>query len=124
MNNYDIAVRVSPSYLAEESDPEQDRYVFSYTVRIENIGCIAAQLRTRHWIITEASGKVHEVRGPGVVGEQPLLEPGEFFEYTSGAMLESAVGTMRGSYQMLAADGHAFSAPIASFTLAIPRTLH
>jgi ApaG protein len=121
---YSINVKVHPRFVPEESDPEKDRYVFAYTVEITNVGQVGAQLRTRHWIITDGTGKVHEVRGPGVVGEQPFLEPGQRFEYTSGAMLETDVGVMRGSYQMVAADGHAFDAPINSFTLAVPRTLH
>jgi ApaG protein len=121
---YAIVVKVQPRFVAEESDPDQDRYVFAYTVEITNAGEISVQLRTRHWIITDERGKVHEVRGPGVVGKQPFLEPGQRFEYTSGAMLETSVGVMRGSYQMLASDGHAFDAPIDSFTLTIPRTLH
>ncbi len=121
---YDIIVRVQSRFIAEESDLQRDRYVFAYHVEIENQGTVGAQLRTRHWVITDGMGRIHEVRGPGVVGQQPYLQPGERFEYTSGATLETAVGTMRGSYQMLAEDGHQFDAEIASFVLAMPRTLH
>lgn len=121
---YIIQVAVHTRYIAEQSAPAQNRYVFAYTIRIANTGSVSAQLLTRHWIITDANGRVQEVRGDGVVGEQPHLQPGENFEYTSGAILETAVGSMRGSYQMLADDGRRFDAPIAPFTLSIPRTLH
>ena len=119
-----IRVDVDTSYLAEQSDPKERRYVFAYTITIRNEGSVPARLLTRHWIITDSNGKVQEVRGEGVVGEQPWLRPGEEFEYTSGAVLETALGTMRGSYRMLADDGTSFDAPIAAFTLSIPRTLH
>lgn len=121
---YDIRISVHARYLDEQSAPVQNRYVFAYTIRIANAGSVPAKLLTRHWIITDANGRVQEVRGDGVVGEQPHLKPGEQFEYTSGAVLETAVGTMRGSYQMLADDGQRFEAPIAQFTLSIPRTVH
>ena len=121
---YAISVAVQTRFLDDQSAPADNRYVFAYTIRIANIGEIPAKLLTRHWIITDANGKVQEVRGDGVVGEQPHLQPGEDFQYTSGAVLETAVGTMRGSYQMLADDGHRFEAPIAQFTLSIPRTVH
>jgi len=98
--------------------------VFSYTIRISNHGQVPARLISRHWVITDDNGKVQEVHGEGVVGEQPWLRPGEDFEYTSGAVLETALGTMQGSYQMLADDGTSFDAPIAAFTLTVPRTLH
>jgi ApaG protein len=98
--------------------------VFAYTIRIRNGGELPARLLSRHWIITDDNGKVQEVRGDGVVGEQPWLRPGDEFEYTSGAVLETALGTMRGSYQMLSDDGTRFDAPIAAFTLSVPRTLH
>jgi ApaG protein len=126
MNNadYDIDVNVATRYLAEESIPAEGRFVFAYTIHIRNRGKVPARLLGRHWIITDANGKVQEVRGEGVIGEQPWLRPGEDFEYTSGAVLETAHGTMRGSYDMLADDGMRFDAPIASFTLSIPRTLH
>lgn len=124
MKRYAIEVRVSPRYLPDQSDPNQHRFVFAYHVEIRNVGEIGAQLKSRHWIIEDSNGKVEEVRGDGVVGEQPLLEPGEAFEYTSGAMLKTSVGTMRGSYQMIASDGSTFNAEIERFTLSIPRTLH
>lgn len=123
-NPYDIRVDVRTRFLGDESAPADNRYVFAYTIRIANAGSVPAQLLTRHWIITDANGRVQEVRGDGVVGEQPHLSPGEHFEYTSGAILETAVGTMRGSYRMLADDGRHFDASIAPFTLSIPRTLH
>ena len=119
-----IDVAVSTRFLPEQSAPDERRYVFSYTIRIHNRGQVPARLLSRHWLITEDNGKVQEVRGEGVVGEQPWLRPGDDFEYTSGAVLETGLGTMQGSYQMLADDGTAFEAPIAPFTLSIPRTLH
>ncbi|GBG02528.1 protein ApaG [Azospira sp. I13] len=121
---YEIAVTTAPQYLEDQSDPEAGRYVFAYTITIRNTGSIAAQLISRHWIITDANEEVQEVRGLGVVGHQPLLQPGESFEYTSGASLNTPVGTMRGSYQMTAEDGTQFEADIPEFTLAIPRVLH
>ena len=121
---YLITVAVQTRFLAEQSSPEAGRYVFSYTIRIANDGSVAARLISRHWIITDANGKVEEVRGDGVVGEQPWLRPGEDFHYTSGAVLETAVGTMRGSYHMLADDGCHFDAGIPQFTLSVPRTVH
>jgi ApaG protein len=123
-NPYDIRVQVRTQFLDEESSPADDRYVFAYTILIANAGSVPAKLLTRHWIITDANGRIEEVRGDGVVGAQPHLKPGEGFEYTSGAILQTPVGTMRGSYQMLADDGRRFDAPIAPFTLSIPRTLH
>lgn len=122
--DYSIQVAAQAFYLEEQSDPEQERYVFAYTVVIQNQGSIAAKLLSRHWIITDANGKVEEVRGEGVVGEQPYLQPGEGFRYTSGAILDTSVGSMRGSYQMLADDGMTFNADIPPFVLSIPRTLH
>ena len=119
-----IAVSTQTQYLPEQSDERAGRYVFAYTIRLKNEGRVAAQLISRHWIITDAQGLVQEVRGLGVVGAQPTLEPGESFEYTSGASIATAVGTMRGSYQMLASDGTRFEAPIAEFTLSVPRVLH
>jgi ApaG protein len=121
---YAMDIAVQPRYLPEQSEPEAGKYAFAYTVRILNVGQKTAQLRTRHWVITDANGHVQEVRGAGVVGEQPMLEPGQQFEYTSGAVIATSVGTMHGSYQMLCPDGHSFDAPIARFTLSIPRTLH
>jgi ApaG protein len=123
-SRYDIAVSAATQYLPEQSDEATGRYVFAYTITLRNTGSLAAQLISRHWIITDSQGLVQEVRGLGVVGAQPLLQPGESFEYTSGASIASAVGTMRGSYQMLAEDGARFEAPIAEFTLSVPRVLH
>jgi len=123
-NSYEIEVQVDTMYLPSESDPDDNRYVFAYTITIENQGTVPAQLMTRHWIITDANGKVQEVKGDGVVGEQPHLKPGEGFQYTSGTMLETPVGTMEGSYQMLADDGENFDAEIKAFTLSAPRVLH
>lgn len=119
-----IAVSTQTQYLPEQSDEGAGRYVFAYTIKLRNEGQVAAQLISRHWIITDAQGLVQEVRGLGVVGSQPTLRPGETFEYTSGASIATAVGTMRGSYQMLAEDGTRFEAPIAEFTLSVPRVLH
>ena len=121
---HDIAVSVETQFLDEQSTPQDNRYVFSYTIRIRNRGTIGARLLSRHWIITDANGDVREVRGDGVVGEQPMVHPGEGYEYTSGAILETSVGTMHGSYQMVAEDGTRFDADIPSFVLSIPRTLH
>ena len=121
---YDITVTVKTAYLADQSDPSRNRYVFAYTVTIANTGAVAAQLISRHWIITDADHHVQEVKGAGVVGQQPLLRPGESFEYTSGTQLATAVGTMRGTYQMVAEDGHTFDADIPTFTLSVPRVLH
>lgn len=122
--NYAILVQVETDYIAAQSDPENRRYVFSYTINIENTGDIAAKLLTRHWLITDADGHRQEVRGEGVIGEQPHLQPGESFCYTSGAILETPVGSMEGSYQMMADDGHPFDAPIAPFSLAMPGLMH
>ena len=119
-----IQVVVATRFLDDQSIPEDDRYVFAYTIQIRNTGEVPARLISHHWIITDANGKVQEVRGEGVVGEQPWLRPGESFEYTSGAVLETPLGTMHGSYQMLADDGTRFDAMIDPFTLSIPRTLH
>jgi ApaG protein len=124
MITHAIDIAVATRFLDDQSVPEDQRYVFSYTIRIHNRGEIPARLISRHWIITDANGKVQEVRGDGVVGEQPRLAPGESFEYTSGAVLETGLGTMRGSYRMRTDDGTAFDAPIEPFTLSIPRTLH
>ncbi len=121
---YEIAVAVKTAHLAEQSDPSRNQYVFAYTITITNTGTVAAQLISRHWIITDALHQVQEVKGAGVVGEQPVLRPGDSFEYTSGTSLPTAVGTMRGTYQMIAEDGHAFDADIPLFTLAVPRVLH
>jgi ApaG protein len=122
--HYDVTVGAATQYLAEQSDEASGRYVFAYTITIRNAGSVPAQLISRHWIITDAQGLVQEVRGLGVVGAQPLLQPGESFEYTSGASIATPVGTMRGSYQMVAEDGTRFEAPIPEFTLSVPRVLH
>jgi ApaG protein len=119
-----IRVDVDTSYLEDQSDPKERRYVFSYTITIRNEGSVPARLLTRHWIITDSNGKVQEVRGEGVVGEQPYLKPGQGFRYSSGAVLETPVGAMEGSYQMVADDGEQFDAPIAAFSLAMPGLLH
>jgi ApaG protein len=121
---YAIAVSVATRFLDEQSEPTDERYVFAYTIRIRNEGAVPARLLGRHWVITDANGEVQEVRGEGVVGEQPWLRPGEQFEYTSGAVLKTSVGTMQGSYDMLADDGTRFDAAIEPFILSIPRTLH
>ncbi len=121
---YQISITVNTAYLAEQSDPSADRYVFAYTITIANSGTVAAQLISRHWIITDAENVTQEVKGLGVVGEQPLLRPGESFEYTSGTAMATPVGTMRGTYQMVAEDGNKFDAEIPMFTLSMPRVLH
>ncbi|MFO1467898.1 MAG: Co2+/Mg2+ efflux protein ApaG [Steroidobacteraceae bacterium] len=119
-----IRVDVETAYVEDQSDPGDARYVFSYTITIRNQGRTPARLLTRHWIITDSNGKVQEVRGDGVVGEQPYLKPGQGFRYSSGAVLETPVGSMQGSYQMIADDGERFDAPIAPFRLAIPGVLN
>jgi ApaG protein len=121
---YHISVSVNTAYLEDQSDPAADRYVFAYTITIANTGTVAAQLISRHWIITDAENVTQEVKGLGVVGEQPLLQPGESFEYTSGTAMATPVGTMQGSYQMVAEDGIKFDAEIPLFTLSMPRVLH
>lgn len=121
--NYRIRVDVETSYLEEQSDPRERKFVFAYTITLRNEGRVPAKLLTRHWIITDANGKVQEVRGDGVVGEQPHLKPGQGFRYSSGAMIETPVGAMQGSYQMVADDGARFDAPIAPFRLAMPGIL-
>lgn len=121
---YEFSVSPKVTFLADQSDPDKNHYVFAYTITVTNTGSVAAQLVSRHWIITDAENRVQEVKGQGVVGKQPVLKPGESFEYTSGTSIPTAVGTMRGSYRMVAEDGLAFDVPIAPFTLSIPRTLH
>ncbi len=121
---YDTRVEVETRYVEEQSDPEQQRYVFAYTITIRNEGSIPAKLLSRHWIITDANGEVQEVRGEGVVGEQPHIRPGEGFRYTSGTVLETPVGSMQGSYQMIADDGVEFDAEIPPFSLSMPHTIH
>jgi ApaG protein len=123
-NKYRIEVSPQPQFIPEQSDPENDRYIFAYTITIRNTGEVPAQLISRHWIITDANNEVQEVRGLGVVGKQPLLQPGESFEYTSGSSLTTPIGTMKGAYQMVAEDGTHFEAEIPEFVLASPRALH
>ena len=124
MPTYSMQVTVRSQYVAEQSQPEVGEYAFAYTVTITNKGDTPVQLISRHWIITNALGQVEEVKGLGVVGHQPLLEPGQSFEYTSGCPLDTPAGTMRGHYFCVAADGTRFEAPIAEFGLAMPRALH
>ena len=119
-----IQVGVETSYIDDQSDPASDRYVFAYTITISNAGSAPAKLLNRHWLITDANGKIQEVRGEGVVGEQPYLRPGEEFRYTSGTVLETPVGTMEGEYEMVDDDGTSFLAPIDRFSLSVPRVLH
>ncbi len=119
-----IEIDVHTNYVESQSSPEDKRYVFSYTVTIYNKGRLDVKLLTRHWIITDANGKVQEIRGEGVVGEQPQLSPGEDYQYTSGTILETSVGTMGGSYQMIDEAGNIFDAEIPEFVLSVPRTLH
>jgi ApaG protein len=124
MPTYQFSISVRPQFVPEHSRPDEDKFLFAYTVTIRNTGDVAAQLISRHWIITDANNKVEEVQGLGVVGEQPTLQPGEAFEYTSGCPIATPVGSMRGSYQCVAADGTRFEAPIPEFLLSMPRTLH
>lgn len=122
--NCDISIEVATDYVVDQSEPDVGRYVFAYTITISNRGDVAAKLLSRHWIITDANGKVQEVSGDGVVGEQPHLNPGEKFRYSSGAILETPVGAMQGSYRMATDTGISFEAPIPPFTLAVPGVLH
>jgi len=124
MNQYELHVSVATQYIEEQSDPGASRYVFAYTITIRNNGSVASQVISRHWVISDTDGNVQEVKGLGVVGHQPLLRPGEQFEYTSGTALATPVGTMRGEYFAVAEDGTRFEAPIPEFTLVVPRTLH
>ena len=121
---YQFTVAAKSTFLPDQSDEDSDRFVFAYTITITNTGEMKAQLISRHWIITDSANEVQEVRGMGVVGQQPVLSPGESFEYSSGSALHTPVGTMRGSYQVVAEDGTRFDAPIPEFTLSIPRVLH
>jgi ApaG protein len=121
---HQITVTTRTTYVPEQSDVEQGRYVFAYTITLKNTGTVTAQLISRHWIITDANNRTQEVRGLGVVGEQPTLRPADSYEYTSGTAIATPVGTMRGTYQMVGADGLKFDAAIPEFTLSIPRILH
>ena len=123
-NPYDINVQVETAYVSEHSEPDEDRFVFAYTITLVNRGSVTAQLISRQWFINDADNRNEEVEGEGVVGEQPVLKPGEGFRYTSGAVIETPVGTMHGTYQMVAEDGRAFDATIPRFILSAPRTLH
>lgn len=124
IKQYDIRIHVKTEHLPSESDEDNDRFVFAYTISVENHGSQPAKLLSRHWIITDAENRVQEVKGKGVIGEQPHLKEGESFSYTSGTMIETPVGSMQGTYQMIADDGHTFDAEIKPFTLAIPGVLH
>ena len=119
-----IVIETQVKYLPEQSDETADRFVFSYTISITNLGTVAARLISRHWVITDAYNHVQEVRGQGVVGEQPVLQPSQSFEYSSGTVLATQVGTMRGSYQMRGEDGSEFDVEIPEFVLSVPRVLH
>jgi ApaG protein len=121
--SHKIRVDVQTGYRDDQSDPGQDRYVFAYTITIRNEGQVPARLLTRHWLITDSNGKVQEVHGDGVVGEQPYLKPGEGFRYSSAAVIETPVGAMQGHYEMIGDDGQQFEAPIAPFGLAMPGIL-
>ena len=121
---YVIDVSVVTRYLPEQSQPEHQRYAFAYTITVSNTGTVAAKLLSRHWVITDGDGHVEEVRGAGVVGQQPLIEPGEQHTYSSGSVLTTTVGNMQGSYLMQANDGHQFKAIIKPFRLAVPGALH
>jgi ApaG protein len=120
----DIQIFVETDYIEDQSSSSDERFVFAYTITIENIGVTPAKLLARHWVITDSNGKIDEVEGDGVIGEQPIIQPGEAFSYTSGAILETDVGTMAGSYQMVNEDGQPFDADIPEFVLSVPRTLH
>jgi len=124
MAAYQMTVTVRTQYLEDQSDPDRSHYVFAYAVTIKNSGSVASQVISRHWVITDANNHVQEVRGLGVVGHQPLLQPGEQFEYTSGTTLATPQGTMHGEYFCVAEDGEQFESPIPEFVLSLPRTLH
>lgn len=124
MAMYEFTVSVTSNYLAQQSDPAASRYVFSYTITVKNTGTVKAQLIARHWIIVDANNKQEQVRGLGVIGFQPLLEPGQHFEYSSGTVFETPMGSMHGTYLCVAEDGEQFNAAIPEFVLSIPRTLH
>ena len=121
---YQVDVDVVTRFLKDHSDPENDRFAFAYTITVHNNGSVAAKLMSRHWLITNGDGQVEEVKGAGVIGQQPLIEPGQSHTYSSGAVLSTKVGTMQGSYQMIGDDGVRFDAPIAVFRLSLPDILH
>jgi ApaG protein len=123
-NRHRIRVDVNTNYVDDQSKPDENKYAFAYTITIRNEGQVAARLMARHWVITDANGKVQEVHGDGVVGETPYLLPGQGFRYQSAAVLETPVGAMQGTYRMVADDGAHFDAPIAPFRLAMPGILH
>ncbi|WP_339673327.1 Co2+/Mg2+ efflux protein ApaG [Dasania marina] len=123
-SSHPIVIDVATAFLAEQSAPKYQRYAFSYTITIKNDGDENVQLLSRHWLITDSDNRVQEVRGEGVVGQQPTIAPGESYQYTSGALLETAAGTMEGSYQMISASGELFEAPVATFSLIHPSALH
>ena len=123
-NAYEIDIEVETSYMAEHSEPDEDRYVFAYTITLVNKGSISATLLSRRWVITDSENHTEEVEGDGVVGEQPTLQPGEGFRYTSGTVIETPVGTMHGIYRMVAEDGQTFDTNIPEFVLSAPRVLH
>ncbi|MHC8603529.1 Co2+/Mg2+ efflux protein ApaG [Arenicellales bacterium nBUS_45] len=123
-NSYEIDIEVETSYMAEHSEPDEDRYVFAYTITLVNKGSISATLLSRRWVITDSENHTEEVEGDGVVGEQPTLQPGEGFRYTSGTVIETPVGTMHGIYRMVAEDGQTFDTNIPEFVLSAPRVLH
>ncbi len=124
VKKYHVKVTAQSFFLPDQSDEDNDQYVFAYTIHIENVGQVSAQLISRHWFITDADNQVQEVRGVGVIGEQPTLKPGDHFEYTSGSSINTIVGTMRGTYHMVAEDGTKFDAIVPEFTLSVPRVLH
>lgn len=124
MQKYDIVISVRTEYLASQSTPAESRYVFAYHISMTNCGTEAAKLQTRHWILTDGNEKIQEVKGSGVIGEYPYLQPGESFHYSSGTLMETVVGSMQGSYQFIADDGKIFTAPIRPFTLSIPNQVH
>lgn len=124
MAKYEFTVTAQPQYLSEQSDPERGQYLFAYTITVANTGDTTAKLMSRHWVITDADGQVEEVRGDGVVGDQPVLKPGEAFRYTSGCPLPTPVGSMRGTYHCVADDGTRFDVPVPEFVLSMPRALH
>lgn len=119
-----ISIQVETRYIEQQSEPESDQFVFAYSIQIRNLGSKTVQLLSRYWLVRHGNGKIEEVQGDGVVGEQPHIEPGHDFRYASGSIIETEVGTMEGYYEMIAEDGTAFRVEIPRFTLAIPRTVH